>query len=149
MRAILSAFAIAATLASAAAQPVSVGTLTCSVDETARTETSVGLACTYKPADGVEARFSGTISATEGTDKLSGRVFVWLVYGPPSLDPADLEGQFMRTNPPAANIDSALTNALVGGRGGALALQPPAGDEQIPDNPADTILQLDLKAVQT
>lgn len=149
MRAILSAFAVASTLASAAAQPASVGTLTCTVDEPARTETSVGLACTYKPADGVEARFSGTISASEGTDKLSGRVFVWLVYGPPPLDPADLEGQFVRTNPPAASIDPALANALVGGRGGSVALQPPAGDEQIPDNPALTILELDLKAVQT
>jgi hypothetical protein len=128
------------------------GHLTCTttVVESQNAEGFRPLSCSFQQSDGKTARFDGAIerSGPEGNDAadVAKRVFVWVVHGPPGLDADDLTGVFVRRNPPAASIQPGFENALVD-TSGAIALVPASGKEQVPGNPAVTVLQLSLKAI--
>jgi hypothetical protein len=111
---------------------------------------SLLLTCSFQQANGKTARFDGEIErsgfASGDTSEFTKRVFIWAVHGPPGLSPSDLNGIFVRRNPPGAAVQPGVENALVGADG-AVALKPPTGTEQVPGNPAMTVLQLSLKAV--
>ncbi|MBY0226899.1 MAG: DUF992 domain-containing protein [Hyphomicrobium sp.] len=108
------------------------------------------LTCSFQQANGKTARFDGEIERSGFTSgdmpDFAKRVFIWAVYGPPGLNPTDLNGLFVRRNPPGVAVQPGFENALVGVNG-SVALKPPTRKEQVPGNPAMTVLQLSLKAV--
>ena len=128
------------------------GHLTCTTTaaEAQNAEGLRPLACSFQQSNGKTARFDGAIDrsgvdSNDTTDPAK-RVFDWVVHGPPGLDADDLTGVFVRRNPPAASIQPGFENALVDSNG-AIALVPASGKEQVPGNPAVTVLQLSLKAI--
>jgi hypothetical protein len=128
------------------------GHLTCTTTavEAQNAEGFRPLTCSFQQANGKTARFDGAIERSgadsNDTTDVAKRVFVWVVHGPPGLDADDLTGIFVRRNPPAASIQPGFENALVDSNG-AIALVPASGKEQVPGNPAVTVLQLSLKAI--
>ena len=150
--AVIFAFAsLAGPVVSGGVRPSTAGRLTCTVE--GGKELVVGVtrdvSCTYTPASGVSARFQGSIGRFgPDADKTGKRVLVWLVFAPPGTTTADLEGRYLRTEPPKPQVDPAFSDALIGGIGGQIALQPPTGRDQIPGNAAITVLELNLKTIK-
>lgn len=128
----------------------SLGTLSCLAGVPEENDRQRPLDCTFKPLDGVSSRLRGEIAQIGGAPHpVAKRVLVWQVFGPAGLEPGELAGTYVRRDPPLKAKPQSLANALVGGTGDAIALQPPSGREQIPGNDAVTVLELSLAALKT
>lgn len=131
-----------------ASQHLTAGVLTCTVEPEDRRVRP--LACSFHPsAGGPDARFTGAIARVGLEPQIeSNRVLVWMVIGPAGLEAEDIEGRFVRKNPPGAVVAKKYKEGLVGGSDDTIALVPPSGREQIPGNAALTVIELDLKALK-
>ena len=144
------ALVLAALSGSAQAQDrVQSGSLTCDVSA------GIGLiigsqrnvSCTFTPATpGPIEYYTGTISKI-GLDigVTTGGVMVWLVFAPTNRPVGALQGTYAGASAEASVIAGVGANALVGGSGNTIALQPLSGQAQTGLSVAAGVAGLELR----
>jgi hypothetical protein len=131
MRQILTAFALAATLATpaAAAERTEVGMLDCTVEGGAGfvIGSSKDLACTFSPTGGAPEAYFGTVKKLGLDIGVTGKTFIkWAVFAPTAdaYAPGALAGDYVGASAEATAGLGVGANALIGGSNETFMLQP-------------------------
>jgi hypothetical protein len=118
------------------------GTLTCTTGEAPPQGSSdATLSCSFKGQRGLEGDFTGRVTRAGTADMPAGkRVLVWSVLSEqPTVDLAGIEGEYRGVT------GGAQAGVLVGGKDGAVRLEPMTATTQPGDPPAPSLLELRLK----
>ena len=149
-RGILAAAFVALAAAGAAGQAgVNIGTLTCNVSGSIGyiITSAKSMACTFSPAGGPPQHYSGVIRKFGLDIGYSGEaVMTWVVFAPGSVARGALQGSYGGAS---AEVSAGLglgANALIGGSGNTIALQPLSGQAQTGLSVAAGVAGLELRA---
>ena len=130
---------------------VKVGTLSCDVEPGFGfiIGSSKDLSCTYYGMDGTETNFVGTVGKL-GLDigYTSATRIVWAVVAPGSTAVGSLSGSYTGVNAEATLGVGVGANALIGGMGKSINLQPISVQGQAGLNLAAAVSSIKLKAVK-
>ena len=149
-RGILAAAFVALAAGAAAGQAgVNIGTLTCNVSGSIGyiITSAKSMACTFSPAGGPPQHYSGVIRKFGLDIGYSGEaVMTWVVFAPGSVARGALQGSYGGAS---AEVSAGLglgANALIGGSGNTIALQPVSGQAQTGLSIAAGVAGLELRA---
>jgi len=124
----------------------SVGTLTCTTSENARTAIDANLSCHFAALVGASHEYSGLIARRGAADLPKGkRVLVWAVLAPKSsVERGILEGEYRGKT--GGEADARFQ--LHGGKDGRVVLDPVAPAPLGGDNPVPSVLELRIESTK-
>jgi hypothetical protein len=116
------------------------GTLTCTTDPSAEGRADARLSCHFKANSGRDGNYTGFIARIGPADVPEGkRVLVWTVLAQNVDHASALDGIYR------GETGGTPPGVLIGGKTGAIRLEPVSAASQVGDRPVPTVLELRLE----